>query len=410
MKTDSGARLYSLLWKTNPAHQAPVRAPRRRGAGRCEPDPRAPAHHRLGDRDARPDRLPRRAPAMTSQRDIEVAYVLEDVPGVFGVYAVHDLPGLDYAVHVEHAYAVAAAHYAILRVLKCAQCSIVGFYQLDLPGAVRAKARRLAPSDAKRAAARERVPLTTIELEEARPSKRALTPDQLSVLVVDDDPEVILAAGDAFPGARIDSESSPLAAFWEARDCAFDLVLCDVNLAFGEGGFVSNLLLCAPERSRRVVLLSRPRAMSSVDDAWFTNDLLRKPITPESLLALAWRRASRTLLARPRTSPPVLLVDERGKATDSARLKLVVVRDAWEALERIHEDWALVICSLTMKTDTGARLYSLLWKVLPDIKRRFALLVDHPDDSNRVLTRPLAAAAVLAMLDCVSILAATTPS
>ena len=51
-----------------------------------------------------------------------------------------------------------------------------------------------------------------------------------------------------------------------------------------------------------------------------------------------------------------------------------------------------------MKTDTGARLYSLLWKVRPDIKRRFALLVDHPDDSNRVLTRPLTAAAVLAML------------
>ena len=94
----------------------------------------------------------------------------------------------------------------------------------------------------------------------------------------------------------------------------------------------------------------------------------------------------------------VLLIDESASSVDGPHLDLTVARNAWEALERIHEDWALVVCSLTMKTDTGARLYSLLWKARPEIKARFALLVDNPDDSNRVITRPLTAAALMAML------------
>lgn len=50
-----------------------------------------------------------------------------------------------------------------------------------------------------------------------------------------------------------------------------------------------------------------------------------------------------------------------------------------------------------------------MWKARPEVKRRFALLVDHPDDSNRVLTRPLSAAAITAMLDRIDFLPAPPP-
>ena len=91
----------------------------------------------------------------------------------------------------------------------------------------------------------------------------------------------------------------------------------------------------------------------------------------------------------------MLLITHTADVIRERQLVVTRARDAWDALDKIHEEWALVICSLTMRTDTGARLYSLLWKAQPELKRRFALLVDYADDSNRALTRPLGAAAVM---------------
>ena len=106
----------------------------------------------------------------------------------------------------------------------------------------------------------------------------------------------------------------------------------------------------------------------------------------------------------------VLLIDEDAPALVDHRFVMTVARDMWTALDFIEEEWALVICSIAMRTDeSGTRLYSLLWKTSPPIKRRFVLLADREDDSNRVLTRPLTVASVTAMLDRIDFLAAPPP-
>lgn len=38
---------------------------------------------------------------MMTQLDIDVAYVLEDVPGIIGVYAVRGLERIRYAIHLD---------------------------------------------------------------------------------------------------------------------------------------------------------------------------------------------------------------------------------------------------------------------------------------------------------------------
>ena len=80
---------------------------------------------------------------MRSQRDIDLAHVLEDVSGVLGVYAVRGAPGVEHAIHLAHGEQfVAAAHYAMLRVLTHAECATVVLCH-ELPAFVRTSATRI---------------------------------------------------------------------------------------------------------------------------------------------------------------------------------------------------------------------------------------------------------------------------
>ena len=353
---------------------------------------------------------------MMSERDGDVAYVLEGIPGVRGAYAVRGHERIRYAIHFEpNGYAIAQAHYALLRVFTHEECAAVAVFQLELPASILAKATRLALTAGARASACAQVPLTTPALEQALAVGKANpTPTPTSnlrrVLIVTDDRNVQLAAIEAF-GSNVHRFviADPFAALWEAKAHRFDLLVCDVDRAFGLRGFVSNLEIDHPVRAERVLLLMPPRGQPQPEpDARFLkSEILRKPVTPADFRNVTERAVRRrphsisiqTLIGEAmRNAGParrVLLIDERASAVDAPHLELTVARNAWEALERIHEDWALVVCSLTMKTDTGARLYALLWKARPEIKQRFALLVDDRDDSNRVLTRPLTAAAVM---------------
>jgi hypothetical protein len=102
-------------------------------------------------------------------RHADVAFVLEGVAGVRGVYALErGSPGdLEYAVHLEHGGRhIALAHYALLRVLTHEECKSVLFFEVALPSAFQARASRLELSPTERAAARARVPLTSDALEQ----------------------------------------------------------------------------------------------------------------------------------------------------------------------------------------------------------------------------------------------------
>ena len=339
-------------------------------------------------------------------RDIDVAYVLEGHPGVFGVYAVRGPGPFRYAVHLDTGgHAIAKMHYALLRVLTHEECASVALYQVEIPSVIRASATRLVLSPEARAAARARVPLTTPALEQTLAAAEA--PARGSVLIIDDEPGIAAIAQEAFgPESRRDIIADPFAALWEAKMRQYDLILCDVNRAYGDRGFVSNLAVSERKRAHRVVLLAWPHELSTLDEPWFTRGVVYRPVTAESLRAAARRATGKTVASsshpRPRMKPRVLVIDDTAVPASVSAFTLVAARNAWEALERIHEDWALVICNLTMKTDTGARLYSLLWKTRPEIKHRFVFLVDQPDDANRVLTRPLTDASVASMLEQVT--------
>jgi hypothetical protein len=68
-------------------------------------------------------------------REQDVAFVLESVPGVLGVYSLATAGvDLEFAVRLEHGTRkLAAAHYALLRVLKREECHRVVFFETRLP-------------------------------------------------------------------------------------------------------------------------------------------------------------------------------------------------------------------------------------------------------------------------------------
>src|SRR4051812_45506798 len=100
-------------------------------------------------------------------RQADVAFVLEGVPGVVDVYALDGVGGfvrdLRFAVKLEHGGGhLAAAHFALLRVLSHDECRTVLLFEVDLPPALRAGATRLELSVGEREAAFARVPQASV--------------------------------------------------------------------------------------------------------------------------------------------------------------------------------------------------------------------------------------------------------
>ena len=359
-----------------------------------------------------------------NRRDADIAFVLEDQAGVLGVYAVGGVDGIAYAVHLDHGQQlVAKAHYALLRVLTHAECASVGFYHVDLPGPIRAKATRLVLSPGERDDARARVPSTTPALEQESPEPRVPRSTAYSVLLVDMGSTVQRVVESTFGGAGASLRTPGIAlAVAKATSTHFDLILCDEANAFGPRGFITVLDRTHPEIARRVVLLVDRPIMHSGH-----NRFLVKPITAVALLDLSIQPPPFSIPVLPVRGPSspvppkrvhgssarlqarVLLIDDDASALVDRRFAMTVARDTWKALDLIQDDWALVICSFGMKADGGAPLYSLLWKARPEIKRRFTLLAERSDGSGRVLTRPLTVASVTAMLDRIDFIAAPAP-
>lgn len=338
-------------------------------------------------------------------RHVDVAFVLEGVPGVVEVYALDSAArstgNLELAVKVRNlGGALARAHYALLRVLSHDECRGVLFFEVDLPPSFRPHASRLELSAAEREAARARVPETIAEPEPEAIGSASRTaemePRRCRILIIDADIEVS-RAGDGAVGVV---ESDPVAAFWTARNETFDLILLDARLAFGRDGLLPGLLTGVQPAARQVVLLAREGerdlVFASLNELQCWNPILTKPIDPEGLLEILHTRPGgqhwRIPVLPPRrpavVDPPrakpvrrVLVIDEDPATAkllasmDDGPLRFVVTSDAWEAVDLVAEpDWALVVCSAAMQTLGGAPFYRLVWNARPDLKSRFVFI------------------------------------
>ena len=341
-------------------------------------------------------------------RQVDVRFVLEGVAGVVEVYAL-DRPDFAFAVKLKDLGGAAArAHCALLRVLSHEECGEVLFVEVGLPPSFHPRARRLELSVADREAARARVPETIPEREAEAEPIQAVAPapqparKRFRTLIIDADVDVAHAVDATFgDDAEHVVEPDPVAAFWKAQDGDFDLVLLDSRLAFGREGVLPGLWAVARPVARRVVLLAREGErdllFASLDELHCWSPILTRPFEPEVLLEIIhtrpgnqhWRipvpRPRRPAVVEPAQSEPVrriLVVDDdpaTGKLLASMSdgpVRFVVTSDAWEAVDLVAEpDWALVVCSATMKTLGGAPFYRLVWNARPDLKSRFVFIV-----------------------------------
>ncbi|MBX3232198.1 MAG: hypothetical protein KIT84_19215 [Labilithrix sp.] len=228
-------------------------------------------------------------------RQMDVAFVLESVAGVRGVYAVE--PGrvpLDFVVHVEQSTRVlASAHYALLRVVTHAECERILLFHDDAPPGLIGRLRPLVLSHADRQSARARVPpappfdLAPPFVFAAPSSERVATPSRraLELLIVDGTERDLWAVREVFD-VEPATCSDVLTAVGLARARPFDAILCDAGRAFGEHG----LLAALPIETAQRVLVVAARAQL-VDARWRlqgTERILERPL-------LRWRLRQRVL-------------------------------------------------------------------------------------------------------------------
>ncbi len=329
-------------------------------------------------------------------RQVDVTYVLESVPGVLAVYALGGTTAfassLRFALKLEYGGGtLAAAHFALLRVLTHAECSSVIFFTRDVPARLEADATLLALSVPEREEAHTRVPVTSPALEQqSEPRYRASGRKDFRWMIVDEDEAVHGALEGTFGLlAKPVVESDPYAAFWTVQRERFDLVLCDARSAFGKDGFLTQLYGADREKAQRVVLVAREGerdlVLASLDELNVWNSLLCRPAEPDTLREILDTGSIVQHWSSGDAEPPtnvrrVLVVDDDPTtamllAATGSELEVVVTSDEWEAVDRLTEhDLDLVVCSVTLRTRGDTPFYRFLWNARPDIKRRFVFI------------------------------------
>jgi CheY-like chemotaxis protein len=337
-------------------------------------------------------------------RHADIAFVLEGVPGVREVYALdtQSAGDLTFAVRLEHGGRhVAAAHYALLRVLTHDECKAVLFFEVDLPPAFRERALRLGLSPDDRDAARARVPVSSAALEQppapAAPAAPIISVD-FHALIVDADPDVHRAIVTALDGDgfRAVVEADPIEAFRRARERHFSLIVCDARLAFGGNGFLRMLHASDPTSASRVLLVAhegeRDLLLRSLDELHCWTSFVCRPVDVETLLEILltgsiiqrWRipiLSPRTPSEPKSTTKRVLVVDDDPTSamllasSRGSAIETTVTFDEWEALDAIAPSApVLVVCSVSLRTRGGVPFYRLLWNAHPELKRRFVFI------------------------------------
>ncbi|MCA9587863.1 MAG: hypothetical protein KC657_21215 [Myxococcales bacterium] len=366
---------------------------------------------------------------MLTPRLADIAFVLEDVPGVLEVYALGD-SHFEVAVKVEQGgRAAARAHYALLRVLTHEECRSVMLFEVELPRGLGARATRLVLTASDREAARSRVPTSPPSFSEEQdlpPStwRRMRAGAPFSALLVDCHDDAYAATVTALgAGARRVLERDPSVAVRTALAGGFDLILCPARLAFGTHGFLRRVHAEDVVVASRVVLIAAPSerrlVLASLDALDAFNLCLSPPLDPPTLLAFARSdcfvlpfhipvlppRGSTPALVTPSTAPRrVLVIDEDVRthgvveAMRSAAFEATATDDPWVALDALDASPPphLVLCSAAMRMGRVA-LYRALWDAHPELKSRFVLVLEEdgtpesiaPSRERPLTSRPL---------------------
>jgi hypothetical protein len=336
-----------------------------------------------------------------------VAFVLEEVAGVVGVYQLAPNAGdFELGVRLEHGTRIlAAAHYALLRVLSYEECQCVLFFETGLPPRLQAKAVRLELSAAEREATRARVASKPHGLNEAARPPRVRANACFSALLVDCSSDVYAAVVTALgAGARRVIETDPLVAAEKALSEEFDLILCPARVAFGRNGLLCRIHEHDSFAASRVVLIASPGehalVMANLDELGCFNTCLSPPVEPEMLLELARtgcvvlpftipipvpRPESGGVQSSKATERSILVIDDDigtrilVVAMGNPSMKMTVTDDAWEALDQLAASTPdLILCSASLRVGR-VPLYRLLWGAHPELKSRFVLIVPRDD-------------------------------
>lgn len=309
-------------------------------------------------------------------RQADVAFVLESIPGVRAVYAIESarIP-LDFAIEIEQSTrTLAAAHFALLRVLTHQDCERVRIFSSAMSPGLIERARPLHLDFAARVGAQQRVPAAPppAPLPFAPLPAVLVSPEPLGILIVDDDASVIAAVADVFGVETRVTICTRIAEAAElVRTRSFDAILCDAGRAFGTNAFFA---LVPVEAAKRVIVIVRPD--QTADARWRlqgrTDRLLRRPPGPWELrrcvFALQSPTGSTTWTERTAMPPPrgrhvisgslkqplrILFVDLNDETVAdfcaplrSAKLESVRITEAAEAVESaFSRAYHLVVCS-----------------------------------------------------------------
>ncbi len=365
-------------------------------------------------------------------REAEITFALEGVPGVVEVYvlAPHHavVRGLCYAVKIAPGGGhLAAAHFALRRVLTHDECSTVLFFTVELPPMLRERATRLDLTLTEREGAASRVAPAPLD---HGPAPRV---PGFRWMVVAADPAVARDLAGAFGASLPIVESDPVAALERTRNESFHLIVCDAQLALGESDFLVQLYAFDVLVARRVVLLAsdgeRDRLFARLDELQLWNSVIAKPARKTTLeevvetgsVVQTWSipvlSPRRDVLADPPRPAVavrrVLVVDDDSTthmllASGGEALEVTVTEDEWEASDLVTSgELDLVVCSFAMRTRGGTPFYRFLWNASPDIKRRFVFIA-RPDMAPTssadgrgpaVIARPVTREVLVKLLD-----------
>ena len=285
-------------------------------------------------------------------RHADVAYVLEGIAGVRGVFVVNTATH-DFAVAVEQGGGtLAEVHYALLRVLSYEDVQRVHVFHTDAPPFVQG-ARALALTEMDRAAARARVPyLAPRPRIVAYPSQRP----HLRVLIVSDDRTLKPLVRDSLDlYAYVRDAADHVEAARLATQ--FDLILCDASRAFGLHGLLARLSL---ERADHVMVVAEPHDAEAAERRLLGKErLLVKPVTGDALRQRVLRRPALTMavagLAIARMPPPPSEVMRVLAVTDDASLE-VAVRAALEGRWLVYAQHDQVAAAVARNFDFDAHI------------------------------------------------------
>jgi hypothetical protein len=214
-------------------------------------------------------------------KEEDVAFVLEGVRGVRGVYAVKNAHS-DFALLVDGPRVQIEAHYQLVRVLSYEEIGRVRMYEYELPGVLAEGARLLTLDPLCREDVRARVPVQPpkpqLVLEPPNPGWRTF-------LIVDWNPAVVQTIYQAVRegGANVNWHTLPSlrdvdSAIAEAH--RYDVILCDAEYAFEPHSFLRRVTL---ETARRTWIMADDDVLEKARERFWTSRVLRKPLNPNEV-------------------------------------------------------------------------------------------------------------------------------